>query len=174
MIARVCLRALSGIVLACVVGVTAAACGSSGSSSSPSTTAPATPAAATTQASSAAAAQVAVDWVAFFSAKTPAAKRVSLLQDGSQFAAIIKAQAGSGLAAQASAKVSKVTVVSPTSARVSYSILEGGQPALQNQSGVAVYQNGTWKVGVASFCGLLVLENNGSTASLPAACKVAS
>ncbi len=30
------------------------------------------------------------------------------------------------------------------------------------------------KVGVASFCGLLVPENNGSTASLPAACKVAS
>jgi hypothetical protein len=44
----------------------------------------------------------------------------------------------------------------------------------QNQSGVAVYRNGTWKVGVASCSGLLVLENNGSTASLPAACRAAS
>ncbi len=45
---------------------------------------------------------------------------------------------------------------------------------MQNQSGVGVYEDGTWKVGVASFCGLLVLENNGIMASLPATCKAAS
>jgi len=34
-----------------------------------------------------------------------------------------------------------------------------------------VYQGGTWKVAVASFCGLLTLEAGGSTTALPAACK---
>jgi hypothetical protein len=36
-----------------------------------------------------------------------------------------------------------------------------------------VYSGGTWKVGVASFCSLLGLENNGNTSKLPAACKSA-
>jgi len=44
---------------------------------------------------------------------------------------------------------------------------------LPNQAGVAVLQGGTWKVGVASFCGLLTLENGGKSSSLPAACKTA-
>jgi len=29
-----------------------------------------------------------------------------------------------------------------------------------------VYQNGTWKVGDASFCGLLTLENGGKAPSV--------
>lgn len=153
MITRISLRSLSGIAPACAIGGIAPACGSAGT---------------------AAAAQVGGNWAAFFSAKTPAPRRVSLLPDGSQFAAIIKARVGSGLAAQACARVSKVTVTSPARAQVTYSILLGGQPTRQNQSGVAVYQDGIWKVGVASFCGLLVLENNTSTASLPAADQAAS
>jgi hypothetical protein len=101
------------------------------------------------------------------------AKRVSLLQDGQTFASVIRSQAGSGLASSATAKVTKVTVVSPSQAKVTYNILLGGQPALSNQSGVAVKQGGTWKVVVASFCGLLAVENGGKTSGLPAACKSA-
>jgi hypothetical protein len=37
----------------------------------------------------------------------------------------------------------------------------GGKPALSNQIGTAVYQDGTWKVGDGSFCQLLALENGG-------------
>ena len=122
---------------------------------------------------SGAAATIKANWEAFFSPKTPVAKRVSLLQDGQTFASVIRSQAGSGLAASASAKVTKVTLVSPTQAKVTYSILLGGQPALSNQAGVAVKQGGTWKVGVASFCGLLAVENGGKTTGLPAACKSA-
>jgi hypothetical protein len=116
---------------------------------------------------------IAANWATFFNAKTPVAKRVSLLQDGQTFQSIIKSQAGSGLAASATAKVTKVTMVSSSQAKVTYSILIGGQSALSNQSGVAVYQGGTWKVGLASFCGLLALENGGKTSGLPAACKSA-
>lgn len=117
---------------------------------------------------------ITTNWEAFFNAKTPVSKRVSLLQNGSQFQSIIQAQAGSGLAALATAKVTHVTVSSPTQATVTYNILVSGTPQLKNQSGVAVLQNGTWKVGVASFCGLLTLENAGKTAGLPAACKSAA
>jgi len=171
-------RPLPLIVLACALGLGAAACGSSSPSSSSSKSAAATSAPASSSPSasstSAAASEVAADWVAFFDAKTPESRRVALLQDGTTFAPVVKALASSSLASEASAKVSKVTVVSPAEAKVSYSILVSGSPALPNQAGTAVYQDGTWKVGVASFCGLLALENGGSTKSLPAACKAAS
>jgi hypothetical protein len=117
--------------------------------------------------------QIKANWIAFFNPKTPVAKRISLLQDGQQFASIIQSQASSGLASQVSATVTKVTLVSPTQATVTYSILESGKPVLSDQTGVAVDQDGTWKVGVASFCGLLALENGGKTSSLPAACQAA-
>jgi hypothetical protein len=70
-------------------------------------------------------------------------------------------------------KVTKVTLVSATQAKVTYSILESGKAALAKQTGVAVLQDGTWKVGIASFCALLAMENGGKTSSLPAACKAA-
>jgi hypothetical protein len=142
-------------------------------SAAPSTSVPAT--SATTSAGNAATvAAVTTNWEAFFNAKTPIAKRVSLLEDGSQFQSVIQAQAGTGLAALATAKVTHVTVNSPTQATVTYDILVSGTPELKNQTGVAVYQDGTWKVGVASFCGLLTLENAGKTSGLPAACKSAA
>lgn len=171
-------RTLQLLVLVGVLGVGIAACGSSnnsGSSSSgtsaPATSAPATSASAA--ASGSAAATITHNWEKFFNANTPVAQRVALLQDGSAFASVIRAQAGSGLASTASAKVSKVIVTSSSQATVKYSILISGAPALSNQTGVAVLQGGTWKVGVASFCGLLTLENNGKTSGLPSLCKTA-
>jgi hypothetical protein len=193
---RGALRGVLGGVLGCVLGAGVAACGggsaSTTSSSAVASTPPPSPASASSapagstgapsgsassgapSGSASAMAQVAKDWTAFFDAKNPVAKRVSLLQDGSQFASIISAQAGSGLPAQASAKVTHVTVESPTQAKVTYSILLSGQTALPGQSGTAVFQDGTWKVGTASFCGLLTLETGGSTKSLPAACAAGS
>ena len=105
-------------------------------------------------------------------------RRTELAADRTVFAAerTYAAWVRTGLVSLASgigAKVTKVTMVSPSQAKVTYSILIGGQPALSNQSGVAVYQDGTWKVGLASFCGLLALENGGKTSGLPAACKSA-
>jgi hypothetical protein len=171
-------RKIQQILLACALASGVAACSSSGNNSgSGATSAPpssaSAPASASAGGGSAAASQIAANWTTFFDAKTPVAKRVSLLQDGQQFTSIIKSQAGGGLAASATAKVTKVTVQSPTQAKVTYSILIGGTPALSNQSGVAVKQGGTWKVGLASFCGLLTLENQGNTSSLPSACKTA-
>ena len=167
----------------CALGAGLAACSGSsnssgsGASSSPSS-APSSSAASaaspsTPAASSGTTATIAKNWETFFSAKTPVATRISLLQDGQTFASVIRAQAGSGLAASATAKVTKVTLVSPAQGQVTYSILLGGQPALSGQTGVAVLQDGTWKVGLASFCGLLATENGGKTSGLPAACRAA-
>jgi hypothetical protein len=175
-------RHLWTILGACALAAAATACSSSGTpANSGSTTPPpaaTTPAATTPPASpsssspsaSAASPTIAANWVAFFANSTPVAKRVSLLEDGSQFASIIKAQAGSGLAATASAKVLSVTQTSSSQATVKYDILAAGTVALPNQTGTAVLQNGTWKVGVASFCGLLGLEG---LKKLPPACASA-
>jgi hypothetical protein len=164
------LRRIPHILGGCALvalAVTVTACGSSTPSSS-STSKP--PAASSSKPAASAASQITTNWETFFSAKTPTSQRVSLLQDGSQFQSLISAQAGGGLASEASAKVIKVTVNSPTQATVKYDVLLGKTTALSNQAGMAVYQDGTWKVGAASFCGLLKLENGGKTSGLPAAC----
>jgi hypothetical protein len=166
-------RAISGVVLAATLAgisgaVAAARC-------EPGPGQRAAPAALAAYSAPAASAQsvIAANWMAFFDPKTPVDKRISLLQDGQQFAAVIRSQSSSALAAQASAKVTSVTLVSATRAKVVYTIVEGGRPALANQTGVAVYQDGTWKVGLASFCSLLAMENGGKTSSLPAVCTTA-
>jgi hypothetical protein len=167
--------ALAALATAC--GGSSPSASSTSSSTPPaSSSAPATSASAsgsTSTGGAAAVTAITTNWEAFFNAKTPDSQRIALLEDGSQFASVIHAQSGSGLAALATAKVTHVTVNSPTMATVSYEILISGTPQLKNQTGVAVFQNGTWKVGVASFCGLLIIENAGKTSGLPAACSSA-
>jgi len=177
-------RSLPQIAAVCALGAGVAACGSSSTSStasptpkasaSPTSASASAPASPSASASTASEQAIKANWEAFFNAKTPVTKRVTLLQDGSAFTTIIRAQAGSALASQATAKVTKVTIVSPDKqADVTYSILVAGKPELTNQKGVAVYRNGTWEVGIASFCGLLSIENGGKTTSLPVLCKSA-
>ena len=161
-------RFVSWILLVTAIGGGLAAC-SSGSSTTSSPPASA-PSATSSGSSSTVAEKITANWEAFFNPATPVAQRVSLLQHGQLFASVIRAQAGSSLASQATAKVDKVTVTSPTQADVTYTILLAGTPVLKNQHGVAVNEGGTWKVGVTSFCGLLTVENNGKT---PTVCKAA-
>jgi Calicivirus coat protein len=111
------------------------------------------------------------NWATFFNAKTSTSRRLALLQDGDKLAAVIKAQSTNPLAATASAKVSHVALTGTDQASVTYSILVSGAAVLSGQQGTAVYQDGVWKVGLASFCALLKLENAGKSSGLPAACK---
>ena len=183
-------RALLVPVLGLALAATITACSSSSSSSS-SSSAPASPsAAATTSAAApttaaaspsaaastpaatgtaAAIAAITKNWVTFFNGKTPAATRQSLVQDGSQFATVLKAQASSAQSEAAGASVQKVTLTSATQAAVGYTILISGSPVLAGQKGTAVLESGTWKVSLASFCGLLALQNGGkAVAGCPA------
>jgi hypothetical protein len=168
-------------MLVVALALTVAACSSSSSSSaaaSPSAAsapaAPASPVPASSSApsnggNSAAVAQITANWEKFFSSSTPVAQKVTLLQNGSTFEAAIKAFASFPLASSLGAKVTNVTVNSPTSATVTYSITtSSGSTLLPNQKGTAVYQDGVWKVGDASLCGLLKLVPGSTT---PAACS---
>ena len=114
-----------------------------GSSAAPSSAAQSS--AAPSASGSGAKAQITANWEAFFNGKTSAAKKISLLQDGQKYTALIKAQAGSAVAATAGAKVTAVVVNSATSATVSYDITISGAPVLTNQSGTAVNQGGIWE-----------------------------
>jgi hypothetical protein len=54
---------------------------------------------------------------------------------------------------------------------VSYDLVSGSTTLLGGQKGTAVYQDGIWKVGDASLCGLFKLIPGGT---VPAACSSAS
>jgi hypothetical protein len=132
------------------------ACGSSSGNSST---------AKSSTASDMAEAQITKNWIAFFSPKTPAAVKVSLLQNGSKFAAVINAQSKSPLAKESSAKVIAVKLTGAKTATVTYTVLLAGTAALKNTRGTAVDTTGTWQVSDVSFCQLLKLEG-----SAPPAC----
>jgi hypothetical protein len=137
---------------------------------SPATTSPAATSPSTTSpVPSGAVAAITTNWETFFNIKTSVAKRVALLQDGSQFSSIIAAQQHSPLAAGLTAKVTSVSNVTATQAQVKYNLIVSGAPVPMNP-GTAVYENGTWKVGAATFCGLLNLEQ---LKNLPAVCTSA-
>jgi hypothetical protein len=160
-----------GVALAATVTACSSSSSSPGSGASHSKPAspPASSASAEPSASGGAAATITdikTNWEAFFSPKTPASKKISLLQNGQDFASVIDVQSKSSMASSATSTVSAVTLESPTQAKVTYSILVGGTPELKNQPGVAVLQKGIWKVGDQSFCALLTLENNGKAPSV--------
>jgi len=163
---RIILVPALGLALALAV----AACGSSSSSSSSSAPASSAPASSSAAGNSAAAAaEITANWEKFFNASTPTSQRVALLQNGAAFAVAITGL--SHLVSGLGATVTSVTVTSPTSATVKYNLTASGSTLLSGQTGTAVYENGTWKVGDASLCGLLKLVPGGST---PAACSSAS
>lgn len=178
LVARRIMTPALGVALA----VTAAACSSSSSSSAASagsgsaaasssaaggsTASASSGSGSSSPGSSAAVGAITANWEAFFNGKTSAAKKISLLQNGSRFATAVDALAGSSLATSAGAKVTAVVVNTSTSATVSYAITLSGATALPGQTGTAVYADGIWKVGDVSFCQLLKLENGGQAPSV--------
>jgi hypothetical protein len=145
---------------------------SSTPSASPSTepsataTAAASPAPVGAQPSSGAAAQASVkaDWTAFFDPATPIAQRTVLLQNGDKFTSYLRVQAQPGVAHLTTEQVTAVTLIG-TQATVTYNILINGvtNGGLSNQTGDAIFSNGTWQVSDPDFCNLLTLENKGKT-----------
>ena len=179
-------RGLLVPVLGLALAATMTACSSSASSSSsssatsPAASPSASPSAAATTASpsasatpssaaaSPAAAMAAIkkNWVTFFNGKSSVAVKETLVEGGTKFASVLRSTAKAG--ANASATVQSVTITSPTQATVHYTILLSGSPVLTGQKGVAVYQDGGWKVSATSFCSLAALESGGKA---PAACS---
>jgi hypothetical protein len=181
--------ATAGAIVA-ILAATACSSGSSTSSTSPAATSPATattPAtgstgsagaasasagsAGSTGTSSGAEAQIKTNWEKFFSSSTPTSERVALLQNGSTFSSAITSLSSSPLAAGLSATVTSVTLTSATQATVKYNLATGGTTVQSGATGTAVLEGGVWKVGDASFCGLLSEAGTLLNITLPAACK---
>jgi hypothetical protein len=173
-------RRIAAPALGLALAATMAACSSSSSTTASPSTAPPSSAAAPgsaaagspgTGSTAEAAAQITANWEKFFSSTTPLAERVKLLQNGAALESAIKAFSTLPLASGIGAKVTNVTVDSATKATVTYNLTApGGSALLSNQKGTSVYQDGTWKVGTGSLCGLLRLIPGGT---VPAACNSA-
>lgn len=166
--------------LALALALTAAACTTGASASSPASSSASAPASApassgTASSSSpaggnAAVAQITANWEKFFDSSTPVAEKVTLLQDGNVFESAVNAFIDFPMASGLRAKVTRVTLDSATTATVKYDLTANGQELLPGQTGKAVLQGGTWKVGDASLCGLFTLIPGGS---VPTACSSA-
>lgn len=151
--------ALAAVTTAVTTAATTACSGGPSPRSSPSPSPAGSPKAAGNPT-----AVIKTNWERFFAGKTPAAERVSLLQDGQAFAKTISAM--SGLGTSASAKVSAVRLASPERAAVTYTVYLGTIKALPDEKGTAVLDNGVWKVSDGSFCQLLALQNGGKAPSV--------
>ena len=173
-------RRIAAPALGLALAATMAACSSSGSSAAgsgssappPSSSAPGSAASSPGTGSTAdAAAQIKANWEKFFDASTPVTEKVKLLQNGAALESAIKAFANFPLASGIGAKVTNVTVSSATKAAVTYNLTSSsGGALLSNQKGVSVYQDGIWKVGDESLCGLFRLIPGGT---VPSACNSA-
>ena len=140
------------LALVVVAGLALAGCGGSSQTT-------------TTNNTAAAKAEIKGAYQKFFSGKTSIPDRVAVLQDGPKFKALVTSFANNPLAKNVSVVVSSVTLQGQDNAKVVYTVKLGGA-GLPKQTGTAVLQNGTWKVGDASLCKLVALQ--GST---PSVCK---
>ena len=144
--------AVRPLALVVVVALALAGCGGSSSTT-------------TTDSAAAARAQIKSAYAKFFSGQTPVSDRVAVLQKGSKFRELVTSFANNPLAKNVKVTVSSVTLEGKDNAKVVYTVKLGGA-ALPKQTGTAVREDGTWKVGYASLCKLVALQ--GST---PSACK---
>ena len=131
------------------------ACSSSSSKSGAKTLSPAETKAAITHA-----------YETFFDYRTAPSTGVTLLQDGSAFKSTIQAAAAAAQQRKITVKVTAVAPMSANTRKVTYSLYLAGTPTLNDASGFAVFEDGTWKVAGTTFCGLLNL--NGAN---PPICK---
>jgi hypothetical protein len=116
-----------------------------------------------------AAAQIKAAYAKLFDSTTPEAESLALLQDGAAFKDAIDAQAKSPLAQGATATVSTVTLQTPNTAKVIFTISVHGSAVLPNSPGFAVRENGIWKVAGQTFCALLTAQG-----AAPPACSTAA
>lgn len=137
------MRTLAALVLAVLIAALAAGCGGGGGSGDEQERE-----------------TIQHNWETFFDGSGAAspATRAGLLQNGAEFAPIIRAVAANPLSKQLSAKVSEVDITGPDTAKVKYTLYLGKTAVLKNKEGTAVRENGTWKVGYESFCQLLALQ----------------
>ena len=133
------------LALVVAAGLVLAGCGSSSKTTS------------TGNSAAQAEAQITSAYQKFFSGKASVSDRAAVLQDGSKFKSVIQTFASNPLAKQVKVSVSSVKLEGSDKAKVVYTV-KLGSAGLPKQTGTAVRQNGTWKVGYASLCRLVALQ----------------
>ena len=153
-----------------------AACGGGSKGAASTTAAPATTAATSTTAQTTttsvpttsgpastttvdAKAAIASNWEAFFSPSETIPQREALLENGASYEQALIQRSNDPRQATASAKVKSVELTPPDRATVTYDVYLGTTVALPDAQGVAVLQDGVWKVSGESFCALMTLAS---------------
>jgi hypothetical protein len=150
-----------------VVATALAGCSSSGNGGNTTSPGGPTSSAGGTSANSATTKAITKAYRLFFDSTGPTKQGVANLQHGAKFRATIIDESSSSYGKQkTSATVSKVQLVEPKVARVTFTIKVAGQALLPNSQGYAVREGGRWKVADKTFCGLLTAEG-----TAPALCK---
>jgi hypothetical protein len=109
-------------------------------------------------------AQITANWERFFLPSTSISDRAALLENGVTLQAALEQRAKDPLQQQASARVKNIDLDAPGRATVTYDVSLNGEVALPDAQGVAVLQDGVWKVSAESFCALISL---GATQPIP-------
>ena len=153
------------VVPVVLLGTLAAACGGGSTKNAANVTPPQSsspPAAAATAPADVAGAKVEItkNWETFLRSGTPHATAIKLLEKGDTLtAALAKAtQEDKATGGKRGAHVTSIVFTSPTQASVAYKLHAAG--TVLNSSGVAVLEDGVWKVSDVTFCTLVLLGNN--------------
>lgn len=144
----------------------ATACGSDKPAASPKPSSSA-PAAVGTQPAdvTAAKAEVTTAWTSFWNTSLPEAQRVPLVETGEALLPAIrfadKPSSASAAPTAVSATVESVLFRSASRAELTWTLLTNGMPVLPNATGIAVLEDGHWKVSKETFCALMALGSQG-------------
>jgi hypothetical protein len=98
---------------------------------------------------------IAATFVMFFDGARPVAERTELLENGQQFVVQLETMSASAVGKTVSVDISSISTTSASTAEVRFSILVGGEPAVSEQTGKAVLQDGEWKVAAETFLAVL-------------------
>ncbi|WP_127356986.1 hypothetical protein [Actinacidiphila soli] len=108
------------------------------------------------------------NWEAFFASTTPLDAKVALVENGEQYALMVQGFADDKRASQFRAQVHDVAFASSAEAEVTYDLSRQGRAVKTGARGMAVSQDGTWKVSVETLCALSQL---GTDVPRAAACR---
>lgn len=143
-----------------VAGLALAGCSGGGSHPAASSSPKASPAPPATRAA------IGKSYAAVFGTKSTLAQSLASLQNGQAFRRVVVAESKKPAAQGSGAKVTAVSLRSSNVADVTFTIYSNGKPALPNATGLAVLQDGKWKVAAKTFCNLLNLQG-----AAPKACN---
>ncbi|MDX3536599.1 hypothetical protein PV721_19900 [Streptomyces sp. MB09-01] len=163
--AAVCTAAAVLLAVPAVAGSSSASGpGERGTALPPAAVAPAVPAVDGPADPEAAKAQIEKTWATFFDPDTSFKEKAELLQHGEMLAVLLGLFGADTDAPDTSVEITDITFTSPTEAEVTYDLLVSGVPALEDSKGVAVLDDGVWKVSLKSLCGLIELSGHDAPA----------